>query len=79
MVVELVLLGAREPVLHVHVAHLVLVRRSVIITVVDVLTTPWSRTRLPVHFKTKTYTLLPQVVHTGVDSDGGSRGPGPPV
>lgn len=51
MVVEVIFLSTREPVLNIHITYLIFIWRSVIITVIDVLTTTWGQTWLPVHCK----------------------------
>jgi len=51
MVVEVIFLCTRKPVLNIHITYLILVWWSVIITVVDVLTTTWGQTWLPIHCK----------------------------
>lgn len=56
MVVEVIFLSTWEPVLNIHITYLIFIWRSVIITVIDVLTTTWCQAWLPVHCKQ--YTIL---------------------
>lgn len=51
MIVEVVFLSTRIPVLNNDVTYLILIWGFVIIAVVDVLTSAWGQTWLPVHCK----------------------------